>query len=105
MTIASKKPSLARPLFSLGQIVATPGALKLLESNNLDAAIYLNRHRAGDWGDLDEEDKAVNAAALSTGARILSAYQLGTDRIWIITDACCDDGHRASTCLLLPEEY
>lgn len=101
----SRTPALARPLFSLGQIVATSGALALLESTNSDAAAFLSRHRTGDWGDLDDEDKAANTDALTNGARILSAYQLGSDRLWIITEACCDDGHRASTCLLLPEEY
>jgi hypothetical protein len=26
-------------------------------------------------------------------------------KIWIITEAAGDDGNRASTCILLPDEY
>jgi hypothetical protein len=36
--------------FSLGRIVATPGALRALEHANQSAAIFLARHVAGDWG-------------------------------------------------------
>ncbi len=43
----------------------------------------------------------MNAEALSTGGRLLSAYALpdGT-RLWIITEA-----DRSATTLLRPEEY
>ncbi|RYF55087.1 MAG: hypothetical protein EOO27_21995 [Comamonadaceae bacterium] len=97
--------STSRPLFQSGHVVMTPGAGALLASNGLSAFDFLHRHESGDWGDLDDEDKQANTDALTNGARILSAYKLGTDRLWIITDACDDDGKRLSTCLLLPEEY
>src|ERR1022692_4687412 len=49
---------------------------------------YLVRHAAGDWGDLDQDDKAENESALKDGHRILSAYRLADHtRIWIITEA------------------
>lgn len=90
-----------KPLFPLGQIVATPGALETLEAAAESPADLLNRHVRGDWGDLDEEDKAANHAALKDGSRILSAYVLSTaERIWVITEA-----DRSSTCLLRPDEY
>ena len=38
--------------FPLGRVVATPGALKLLEEAGEDPLRYLNRHASGDWGEL-----------------------------------------------------
>ena len=62
---------------------------------------YLERHLAGDWGDLDEHDRQENELSLQHGWRLLSAYRLsdGT-RIWIITEA-----DRSSTCILLRFKY
>lgn len=89
------------PLFSLGQVVSTPGALAACEEARVDPRLLLRRHVTGDWGDLDDEDKAANDAAVGNGTRILSAYSLPTtERLWIITEA-----DRASTTLLLPLEY
>ena len=87
--------------FSLGQVVATPGALESFTAVGETPLPYLSRHAAGDWGDLDEDDKRMNDLAAKLDERILSAYMLtdGT-RIWIITEA-----DRSSTTLLLPEEY
>ena len=66
---------------------------------NEGAALLLARHACGDWGDLDTYDSAANETALKVGARILSAFNL-SERIWIITEA-----DRASTTILLPDEY
>ena len=94
------------PLFELGRVVATPGALKVLQAAGVDGSKFLVRHQHGDYGDLCEEDRKANDDALKVGARILSAYTLpGGKKIWIITEAAGDDGKRASTCILLPEEY
>ena len=44
--------------------------------------------------------------ALEQGDRLLSAYHTSTgEKIWIITEAVNDEGKRASTTILLPEEY
>lgn len=87
--------------FALGQIVATPGALEALESAGQNPAEFLARHAAGDWGEVDDEDKQANDDSLKTGARLLSAYRTSQDeRLWIITEA-----DRSSTCLLRPDEY
>ncbi len=94
--IATKKP-----LFDLGQVVATPGALAALEDAGQSPAEFLGRHVHGDWGTVDEHDQKANADAVRHGDRILSAYVLRTNvRIWAVTEA-----DRSSTCLLLPEEY
>jgi len=93
------------PNFVLGQIVGTPGALELLEQHGMSPAQLLSRHAACDWGDLCAEDKQLNDEALSDGSRILSSYELDDAKLWIITEAADDCGHRAATTLLLPDEY
>lgn len=92
--------------FNLGQTVATPGALEALENAGQAPAQFLARHAACDWGEVPDEDKQSNDEALTTGARLLSAYTLASDvRIWVITEACDGEGRRAATTILLPEEY
>ena len=95
--------------FSLGRIVATPGALTALEKVGQTPLDYLQRHAKGDWGEvLGEEDAQANAAALVHGTRLLSSYLLPDEtKLWIITEAVInpDTGERAATTLLLPEEY
>ncbi len=90
-----------RPMFTLGKLVATPGALaKLAEAGELPRE-FLVRHAAGDWGQVDAEDWRANDVAIAEGTRLLSAYRLASGvKIWIITEA-----DRSSTCILLPEEY
>jgi hypothetical protein len=90
-----------QPKFSLGQIVATPGALEALQQAGQSPADFLTHHVRGDWGEVCDDDKRANDEALVNGARILSAYRtLRNVRIWVITEA-----DRSSTCTLLPEEY
>lgn len=90
-----------RPLFPLGRVVATPGATDAIGGDMLTAAMLLDRHVGGDWGDICEEDKEENDKALEVGNRIMSVYTLenGT-KVWIITE-----WDRSVTTLLLPEEY
>ena len=87
-------------LFPLGRVVATPGALQLLQETGEDPRLLLARHRSGDWGDLDNYDHKENELALKHGWRIVSSYSLGEKCIWIITEA-----DRTYTTILLPEEY
>lgn len=94
------------PLFKLGQVVATPGAIKSLQEAGQSAWSLVSRHSQGDFGDVSESDKQLNDEALKDGGRILSAYHLSTGKkIWVITEAENDGGHRVATTLLLPEEY
>jgi hypothetical protein len=87
--------------FSLGRIVATPGALEALAESGQTAAVFLDRHAQGDWGDLCEDDKMANDEALVEGSRILSSYRTNKGvKVWIITEH-----DRSSTCCLLPSEY
>lgn len=66
----------------------------------------LVRYQLGDWGDLCAEDRQQNEEALHCGARIMGSYitQRG-GKIWIITEAEDEDGHRAATTVLYPGEY
>ncbi len=92
--------------FSLGRIVSTPGALHALQDSGQSASEFLARHVTGDWGDLDDEDKSLNNAALIDGSRLLSAYQTRKgEKLWVITEAVNEVGLRYSTCLLRPDEY
>ena len=118
---ATPKPTTPTIIFSnsarfpLGQIVATPGALELLQETSFSAAALISRHVHGDWGDLCEEDRTENEFAVTRRLRILSCYRLvdaarlaatPTDKrsalptIWIITEA-----DRSVTTLLRPSDY
>ena len=89
------------PLSSPGQIVATPGALALLEKAQKSPSEFLLRHFRGDWGDLCQDDKAENELSLKHGFRLLSSYPVTkSETLWIITEA-----DRSVTTLLLPSEY
>ena len=95
------------PLFNLGRVVSTPGALEALERNATHPIQLLRRHATGDWGELCDEDKEANKSALTTGARLMSVYTLPDNtKIWIITEAEIDQKqNRYATTILLPEEY
>jgi len=87
------------PSFPLGNIYITRGASDAL--NHSDVLGVLGRHVQGDWGDVCEEDKQANDAAVQDGERILSAYVAGSGtRFWVITEAA-----RSATTVLLPDEY
>jgi hypothetical protein len=92
------------PLFTLGQIMATPGAVEAIEAEGSGIGVrsLLDRHSFGDWGDLSEADKQENELSLTEGFRIFSAYFLPNSgvKIWVITEA-----DRSATTLLLPKEY
>ena len=90
-----------RPLFPLGRIVATPGALEALEQSGQSAHEFLTLHASGNWGELDDGDRRENELSLREGFRLLSAYRLRTgETMWIISEA-----DRSATTLLLPTEY
>lgn len=97
------------PKFHPGRVVATRGALNALDRFNASLFELIGRHLSGDWGDLCDEDKGANEAALESGqARLLSAYTLRrtahgvdeTERLWLITE-----WDRSVTTILRPDEY
>ena len=88
------------PFFPLGRVVATPGALKLLEEASEDPLCYLARDASGGWGEVDAQDRQENELSLKHGWRVLSSYLVGGKAIWVITEA-----DRSYTTILLPDEY
>lgn len=72
----------------------------------------LHRHCAGDWGDLDPDDRRANDHAARTHeGRLLSRYTIpawlgaGTHdtAVWIITDDLADPD--TATTILFPSDY
>ena len=97
--------------FALGRVVATPGALRLLQQTSTDTLALLMRHATGDWGDICAEDAKENELSIAEGFRVMSVYALplgdqvatdrdGRERVWLITEA-----DRSVTTLLLPGDY
>jgi hypothetical protein len=100
MTIANARTQNGQRL-KLGQVVATPNALRALEEANQVPEEFLARHAAGDWGEVGSEDWQENELSVREGFRVLSSYTLSTGtKIWIITEA-----DRSATTVLLPEDY
>jgi len=95
--------------FNLGRTYLTRGVNDLV-AESLPFAKFvtssLKRHAAGDWGNVCYEDRSANEEALGAGNRLFSGYEeAGQPKIWIITEAIGDDGCRASTTILFPDEY
>ena len=77
-----------------------------MEESGQSPGYFLDRHVQSDWGEVCDEDKRLNDEALVSGGRLLSAYRtLRGVRLWIITEAVGDDGKRAASTILKPEEY
>ena len=93
--------------FRLGQIVATPAALRALEQAGQDALHFIRLHAALDPGTLDADDQKANERAiahegdLDQQERVFSAFKTKTDvKIWVITET-----DRSVTTILLPSDY
>ncbi len=87
-----------RIAFQPGTIVTTLGALEVATHEQI--AAVLARHLSGDWGEVDREDAAANERALKSGERLLSAYEVNGQKLWVITEA-----DRSATTVLTPGEY
>jgi hypothetical protein len=48
-----------KPLFPLGQVVATPGALAAIEKSGQQPGGFLARHVSGGWGEVPPEDITI----------------------------------------------
>jgi hypothetical protein len=87
--------------FNLGQVVATHGALEVLDQHHLTPLNLLQRYCRGDWGSLPPEDAKANEQALVDGGRLFASYPLSEQsKVWVITES-----DRSVTTLLLPDEY
>jgi hypothetical protein len=112
------------PLFQLGRIAVTAGAVAALAEAGLEPAALVARHAAGDWGRAGRaceievtdaelrrgpletsDDGKLNLIAARTGhGRVMSVFDvLNGGTIWVITDLA--GGGHAITTVLLPEDY
>ena len=89
-----------KPLFPLGQIVATPAVIAHFNEHHQSLLPFLHRHVSGDWGELCAEDKAENTLSIQQGFRILSRFTVAGEPVYIITEA-----DRSVTTALFPSEY
>ena len=96
-------------LFETGPVVMTIGVRDIMSNGESAAEAVRNcleRHCKGDWGDLCEDDKAMNDESLEaekTGEwtdRLFSSYETDFGKIYIITEY-----DRSVTTILTPEEY
>lgn len=89
--------------FKLGKLVMTRGVHSKIKED-VDFAIGVldafERYQRCDWGDLCEDDKAQNENALIDGERIFAVYNIGKEKVYIITEH-----DRSVTTILFPEEY
>ena len=89
----------AAPLFELGKVRATPAALELLGHSG--AMKLLNRHQTGDWGEfIDAGDARLNLRAIRDDDRIFSAYKVGDEKLYVITEH-----DRSATTVMIAHEY
>lgn len=88
-------------MFELGRISVTEGATHALVKTNQSADEFLQRHQAGDWGDVSEETRLKNQEALEEGARLESVYHTsGGEKLLVVTEA-----DRALTSIMVPDEF
>jgi hypothetical protein len=104
---AGKTSPHPKPLFALGQVVATPGALGAIIAEGENPFTYLAKHQSGDWSEMCQEDQAENRTAIryeddpERRGRVLSAYHTPKGvKVWVITEH-----DRSVTTILLPNEY
>jgi len=83
-----------------GEVLITEGVRATMSADEIDTA--LERHCAGDWGDLGAEEKASNDRALETGCgALVSRYcALCGLAFFVLTE-----GDRSVTTVFLPLEY
>jgi microcompartment protein CcmL/EutN len=101
------------PLFDLGRILVTPGAMTLIASRRIRVEALLARHVTGDWGDVPAAIDRANRTALHNGGELISIYiptpesevnatarEPMNEQLWVVTDA-----DRHVTTFLTPAEY
>ena len=84
--------------FPYGRLVATRRVVD--ELDGLTITRLLTRHLHCDWGDICDEDWKINDHAVKNGERLLSSYQVGAEKVFIITE-----WDRSATTILFADEY
>jgi hypothetical protein len=85
--------------FILGELVITPAALRAIPAEEIYRGI--DRHVCGDFGELNDADRAANEFALQHGLRLLSVYETPQGvKFYVSTD-----GNRTATTVLLEGDF
>jgi hypothetical protein len=91
----------------LGQLVMTQGvAIRARDESGFAVHVIrsLQRYLRCDWGEMDDEDKAMNDSAIGPDEdRVFAAYEHPEhpeNKLYIITER-----DRSSTTILFPDEY
>ncbi len=94
---------LKQPKFKLGEIILSHGVTAfIIKPNGYDQINEaLEKYKACNWGDLEEEDKLLNDNAIKfNNDRILARYKTTKGDIYIITSE-----DRSNTQILFCKEY
>ena len=97
---------MSNQLFTPGQVGVTSSLLAdMIDVYSVDEAAVefstmLRRHLSGDWGNVDPHDARCNWDALKFGSRILSVYNIGEIKVYVITEA-----DRSHTTIMKSEDY
>ena len=84
--------------FPYGRIAATRRVIDELDGRTISR--LLTRHLHCDWGDVCDEDWKINDHAVKNGERLLSAYLVADEKVFIITER-----DRSTTTILFADEY
>lgn len=91
-------------MLELGQVVVTRGVMDAI-NNDAEFAAFVTesfgKYLYGDWGDMCNEDKKMNDAAVNgLDDRVVARYNHHTEDIYIITE-----WDRSATTILFCNEY
>ena len=86
------------PKLLLGQVVATPMAIKHIPKDDILSAIFC--HSRGDWGTLSKENTDSNRRALQQGGRLISLYESKQGICFIVAT----ESDNSVTIILLPQD-
>lgn len=74
--------------FELGEIVVTPTAAQAIELLGSSLTELLERHQAGDWGNVSDQVRTVNDRGVAERFSLQSMYELPTgERLVVVTTA------------------
>lgn len=95
--------------FNVGKVVVSRGVDKAMEENSrfaVEVCLSLQRYCVKDWGNLLEDDKQVNEAALQypDDLYLLAAYQTSKGKIYIITNRISENAGDNATTVCFPSE-
>ncbi len=88
---------------NVGHVLVSKGVADLARENKQFAAFVkksLERYRKGDWGEMSDEERALNSRNLEINLRLFSSYESGGyPEIWITTEP-----DRSTSTIMFPDE-